>query len=123
MKEWPEDQHETVDFDELCEPLRKLLKDNYNRKPGKLKLPESFNKFYNIGRHNLATTPPVDDTLTPDGLQYHRERGRDLLSVVIGIAIQYGIEQGRRITLDNLQFKLKSGELFEKLYYELLAKK
>ena len=44
----------------------------------------------------LTSCPNIDEQLTTEKLAEAQERGRDPVDVVIGIALQLGIEQGRR---------------------------
>ena len=97
MKAWPKEETETVDFCSMVDPLAELLHDNYRQRFKKEHLPQDFSKFLDVGLFSRATTPPPAETLTVDGLAYHKERGRDLIDVVLAIAVQYGIEQGRRM--------------------------
>lgn len=92
---WP-DGNECVDIEELIEPLCKALREGYRltRINPHMDIPY---EGYNIGLDVQIGAGDVKNTLSRESLVYHKERGRDLLHVVIMLAVQLGIEQGARI--------------------------
>lgn len=59
-----------------------------------------------IGRHEAATSLEAKNRLSAKMLEYSKEdQGRDALDEIIGVAIQLGIEQGRRCFRDSDTFK------------------
>ena len=49
----------------------------------------------------LAGAPGVRDSLTPESLEYHAERDRDVMTVLLWAAFRLGIEQGFRIIAED----------------------
>lgn len=101
MKQWPEDETETVSFEELIKHLNKVIQRNVE-----IYADYKFSPYegYDIGNREKTCSFSPDYSLSPEGIKYHEERDRDIISVVLGIAIQLGIEQGRRIS--NKEFKV-----------------
>lgn len=96
MKEWPEDGS-TVRFEDLSDPLRKLVDHFYELKClPKKEVPYNGYDCYNLGDKELVGCWSVMDTLSIEGICYHEERGRDPMKVILSLAVQVGIEQGRR---------------------------
>lgn len=93
---WPENARETVSFTKLSDPLVKATKHYYSLRRKNVGKDVDY-KGYNVGNTTLVCSPPPDETLTADCLAYHKERDRDAAEVIIGIAIQIGIEQGQRL--------------------------
>lgn len=86
MREWPEKG--TVRLDDLVEPLREAQQRARKGEPA---------DYQGLGIPSfLATCTDIDETLTPDGLEYHEERGRDADTVFLTCAVQLGMEQGIR---------------------------
>lgn len=88
---WPEND-KPAEFEEIVEPLAGWLcryqsgvTDPYVGLP--------------LGEREAAGCLQPNEALTTKSLAYHREQGRDVYDVVIGLAVQLGIEQGRRIAL------------------------
>jgi len=100
MRDWPAN-NALVDFSALVGPLAEWLRAWHDGKT-----PAPYDGF-NIGQRELVCAPPADEALaqllTGEGLAYHRGQGRDVLGVVIGLAVQLGIEQGRRLLYDDQQ--------------------
>lgn len=118
MKEWPGD-NKTVPFDEIVGPLKKALKFAYSF--------ERINKGkdipwtgLNIGKRERGTCLPPDESLLAEQLVYNKDdQGRDPLDVLLGIAVQLGIEQGRRITLQKIKESLPLFEASLKMLKEI----
>ena len=88
---------EPYSFDELTEPVCKAIRALYRLTPWnngdsiKWTGPE-------LGKRMKAHSLEFDELLTRESLEWNDEdQGRDPLMVVVGIAIQLGIEQGRRL--------------------------
>jgi hypothetical protein len=96
MKQWPEDKTEWVPAEDLLEPLRRSLFEAYTIKRTKEK--SISYDGYNIAIQELAVSQSPEQNLTESAIDYHEERGRDILDIVLLIAYQLGIEQGRRLT-------------------------
>lgn len=94
-KPWPTDGS-PVGFTSIIEPLRDAIKQLYTleRRPFK----DVDYKGLEMGQHAKAICFSPCDALTVENLQYAEEdQGRDPMTEVLSIAIQLGIEQGRRI--------------------------
>lgn len=93
MKEWPPSP-ELVLFEELITPVRQVVDQGYKlvrKKRAKLTY-----DGYNIGNTELVGTTNPAESLSPEGFTYDEEQGRDLMDVILRIAFQLGVEQGRR---------------------------
>ena len=100
MKEWPED-NKPADFEVLCGHVRKAILYAYDM------------QRKNRGKAIPWDGPPTmqeagpDFLLSADRLKYAEEdQGRDALDTLIGIAVQLGIEQGRRVAADRPDMRL-----------------
>lgn len=105
MKKWPEG-NETVRFDDLVEPVCEAIQFAYNleRKNRNRSIPWTG---LDISEDTKVGCPSPPDRLRRDSLRYdEEEQGRDALRVIVGIAIQVGIEQGRRIQWNRLDTEL-----------------
>ena len=97
MKQWPA-KNKSVNFYELCEPICKAIRFAYQltRQNEGVSLPWDG---LTIGERELVTCFSPDERLSKEQLEYDEEdQGRDALDVLVGLAIQLGIEQGRRMT-------------------------
>ena len=116
MKDWPEDG-KTVDFSEMADSVVDAIRFAYTleRKNDGQAIPWDG---LNIGERDLATCFDPETALSAENLQYDDEdQGRDALRVLVGIALQLGIEQGRRLFLD----QHKSGIELMQLSIETVA--
>jgi len=98
-KSWPEDD-KPIDFEQLSAPLVRAVRFAYKlqRQNTDKDIPWSGPE---IGKDCAATCLPPKTALSAKNLAYSNdEQGRDALTEIIGLAIQMGIEQGRRITMD-----------------------
>jgi hypothetical protein len=99
MKEWPKDKTETVYYEELITPVKKVLLKAYKLTSRKLKnIPYDG---FNFGSHSLVGLPPPNEQLEKDMIEYHKERGRNILDIILMIAFNLGLEQGRRLEAKN----------------------
>ena len=132
-KEWPED-NEPAAFEQISGPIVRALADLIGNKMvqvAKVKRRTSNGlsgyKFgaatsaiktidydgYNIGRSEQATCGNAADQLEETQLQWQwTDQGRTPVEVIVTLAIQLGIEQGRRIAAREAErsgpaFKLK----------------
>lgn len=112
MKKWPKN-NKAADFDELCKPVIKAVKEAYN-----LKRKEKDIKWTGlpIGQTEAAGCPEFSEALSAEGLAYHGERGREPIDVIISIAIQLGIEQGRRMTAEIYEKEIKYMKAMEEAW-------
>jgi len=98
MKKWPKDLTEVVYFDDLVQPVKKALL--FVLKKGGKKIADDVvipYKGYNIGRKDLVTSFDPVTKFSTEQRNYDRdEQGRDIFDLLIGLAVQLGIEQGRR---------------------------
>lgn len=102
---WPEDEAEPLSFDAITRPLIKAIKYAYKlerRNKGK-SIPWSGPE---IGRPELAICLPAKEKLSAKMLAYSEDdQGRDALEEIVGLAVQLGIEQGRRIFRSSPQYR------------------
>lgn len=103
--EWDKD-NKPASFEQLIEAVRDVVKQCYKltrkNKDKDIKwkgplLPESMR----------ATCLDFEHNLTVERMKYNEyDQGRDAMDVIIGIAIQLGIEQGRRILRKDMDITL-----------------
>ena len=94
---WPDDEGAAT-FSDLCDSVRDALEFAYDLK--------RKNAGKTIPWNGLPTMQEAgtDFLLDSENLRYSEEdQGRDALDVIIGIAVQLGIEQGRRISKERLR--------------------
>ena len=108
---WPEGD-EVADFESLVTPVIDALKQVYildRRGHGGFDVKWSGPT---LGRTERVTSLSFDNALTKENLEYsEHDQGRDPLTTIIGIAIQLGIEQGRRIHKKDLTFDIRMAKL------------
>ncbi|KKL09282.1 hypothetical protein LCGC14_2567440 [marine sediment metagenome] len=95
-KPWP-DKHKLVRFCDMAGPVCEGIRFAYDlsRKNHHCSIPWNG---YQIGQQDLACCRDPHEALEIEQLHYdEQEQGRDALEVLVGIAIQLGIEQGRRM--------------------------
>jgi hypothetical protein len=113
MKQWPKD-NKPVAFEELCDPLVQALADivgnglvrtvkvkrkgGYGFRSNTSDLATIEYAGYDIGSDDKATCSSPDYRLSGENLRHEwADQGRTPAEVIVGLAIQLGIEQGRRI--------------------------
>ncbi len=102
---WPEDGS-TAPFEDLILPIRKAIKAAYSMRRRRAKQDVPYHG-YDIGQHVKAGSFGPDEALTAANLAYSNEdQGRDALDVILGLAMQIGIEQGRRIERERIDERL-----------------
>lgn len=111
MKPWPEDD-KPAEFSDIANPLVNAIRFAYwlERQNEDIDIPYDG---LNIGKDCAATCLPANEVLSAKRLE-----GYDPLEQIIMLAVQLGIEQGRRITMKGnavkmLRIKL-AGLQFEK---------
>lgn len=82
---WPDGR--IVDYEELITPLRAA----WDRLQG------GGPALYDGYEPPSPTSPPIADSLTEKWLDYHQERGRDALDMLLHAAFRLGVEQGVRV--------------------------
>lgn len=93
---WPKDG-KPADFSDLVEPVVKALRFCYSMRRKNQGIDVPWNG-HNIGRDELVTCFDPLYALSAEMLTYDKEdQGREAVEVIVGIALQLGIEQGRRI--------------------------
>lgn len=95
MKQWPKNG-KTVSFRELVKPVREAILFAYRieRVSKNRSIPWTG---LNVGDDTLVGDFSPAEKLRRSNLHYSEEsQGRDALDEIIGIAIQLGIEQGKR---------------------------
>ncbi len=103
---WPKGKSECASFEELTEPIVRALRFAYNfqRKNNKRAIPWTG---LSLGPDCAATSLSPEEALSKDSLTWSLdEYGRDALEVVVQIAVQLGIEQGRRLAMNKLKEQL-----------------
>jgi len=90
------------DGEALCNSLRRSIEAAYSLKRKNKGKSIPYNGPELTSPRILASSSGVQESLTDDGtewcgLQYHEDRGRDALDVILILAIQLGMEQGWRM--------------------------
>ena len=107
---WPDDGS-PLDYQSLADPIRKAVRFAYEMSRKNVGHSVPWNGPA-IGRPEAATSLEAKHRLSAEALKYSEEdQGRDALDEIIGIAVQIGIEQGRRI--------YRSGDTFKTLMLRL----
>lgn len=87
---WP-DNDVPVNFEALVEPIARWLRSYIG---GRVEIYDGFP----LGTQEAAGALQPIDALTPTSIDYAlNHQGRDAYDTIIGLAIQLGIEQGRRL--------------------------
>lgn len=99
MKPWPEND-KPADFSDIADPLVNAVRFAFwlERQNEDVDIP--YNGF-NIGKDCAATCHPADIVLTKKMLE-----DRDPLKQIIMLAVQLGMEQGRRLTMNGNDVQL-----------------
>jgi hypothetical protein len=95
LKHWPRNRFELVDYNELVEPIKRLLDAGYIFKR---KLQKSFDyDGYEIGAPELQHCPSNKHRFSEASLAKEKERtDRNLIDVALNVMYLLGIENGRR---------------------------
>jgi hypothetical protein len=105
MEKWPKDGS-AVSFRRMGDPVRKAILFAYNieRKNRNRNIPWDG---LDIGDAEKARCFSPNEQLKVKNLRYSEgEQSRDALDEIIGIAIQLGIEQGRRVFRNSTEYQL-----------------
>jgi len=105
MEKWPKDGSE-VSFSKIIDPVREAILFAYdiNRKNKNRSIPWAG---LDIGKDERATSFSPNERLRLKNLKYsENDQGRDALDEILGIAIQLGIEQGRRAFKNSVEYTL-----------------
>lgn len=116
---WPEND-EPADFSQIADPIVKAIKFAYKikRKNENKDIPWHG---LNIGKSERATCPGPFDGLSMENLKWSLEdQGREAIEELVGLAVQLGIEQGRRIEKCDLRKRLSYRKDFENMIKEIL---
>lgn len=90
MSTWPND-NKPIDFESIVEPLARWLR---AYQAGHTEVYDGLP----LGRQESTGSLQPVDALTVASLEYNlTNQGRDVIDVVLGLAVQLGIEQGRRL--------------------------
>lgn len=93
MKPWPTDGS-TVDFEDLVNPVLKVLRQLYMLE--RIWDADPVYDGYNVG--DLHINLSADEQLSKSHLDWiYEDQGRSAIEVVLAVAVQLGIEQGRRV--------------------------
>lgn len=101
---WPDRDDDTLSFDLLTKPVCEAIRFAYEleRRNQDSSIPWSGP---DVGRTSTSLQPK--ERLDRENLEYSLDhQGRDALREIIGIAIQLGIEQGRRLERQSLESEL-----------------
>jgi hypothetical protein len=130
-KTWP-DNDEPIDFEALSRPLVRAVHFAYSMRRKNKDKDIPWNGP-DIGVRERAVSFDAKKKLTAANLAYSNdEQGRDALEEIIGLAIQLGIEQGRRLTvqgpmkslrLELLLAQIAAGQKPAESVLEILGKK
>ena len=96
LTEWPEDKTDTVRFEDLVEPVVQSIGHAYTIKRRNAWEDIPYNG-YNIGWETLVCCPDPLVQLNTENIELSRDQGNSPMHVLVGIAVQLGIEQGIRI--------------------------
>lgn len=110
VKDWPKDGSPAV-FEDLNNAVRDVVRHCYTiRRKNKDK--DVAWKGPEFPECMRATCIPFDLALQADNLKYSQEdQGRSAMDVIIDIAIQLGIEQGRRMYKSELKHNVNRLEM------------
>jgi hypothetical protein len=103
---WPKNPSQCADFEQLTEPILKALRFAYQleRKNKNMRIPWTG---LDTGPDCAATCLAPEEALSKDALAWALdEHGREALEVIMQVALQLGIEQGRRLALNKMKERL-----------------
>ena len=101
-KKWPAGKATTANFTDLAGPIRTALLFAYDLKRKNLSRSVPWTGF-DVGEDTKVGSFSPHEALAKDALAFNLEdQGHDALDVLIQIAIQLGIEQGRRVERSKL---------------------
>lgn len=94
---WPEDPKSSVEIDKICEPLRHAFNQIVVLRRHANTLPIEWTGFDDIPSIAHMCVPPDKSFSDMRFRENRRCDGMDVLDIVIQLAVQLGIEQGRRL--------------------------
>ena len=100
MKQWPKDG-KPAQFSKLVDPIVRAIKFAYKleRKNDGKNIPWAG---YNIGKKDLCCCLAANEKLKAKNLAWALDdQGRDALDEIVCLAVQLGIEQGRRVRAES----------------------
>jgi len=101
-KEWPAD-NKPASFEDITDDLVKAVRTAYKLQP--TDKPINW-KGLPIGEDDRSRCLEIAHSLSPAQLKYSdEEQNRDPLTTILGVAVQLGIEQGRRIVKSSVETK------------------
>ncbi len=101
-KKWPK-HSQPANIEDLIRPLRMATDEGNVRQ---VRIPKGDISWRGVpfGKHSRHIMPEPGELLTKRSLRYNRqEQNRDFLDTILMIAINLGIEQGRRATCEKLK--------------------
>ena len=105
MKEWPEGSA-TARFTDITEPVIQAMRFAYTLKRKNIQRDIPWEGL-DIGREEQACCFSPIEKLTAFNLEYSLDsQGRDALTEIVGVAVQLGIEQGRRMAYSDMASRI-----------------
>lgn len=101
-KDWP-DNNKIAMFSDIVEPLRDALQIALDKGEKVYEDGIEWNGFNGVRNGRHPCIPNIPETLHAQGLQYHKERDRDVFNTILSVAVWLGMEQGRRELLGELK--------------------
>ena len=103
LKEWPDDGS-PARFEKIVVPVARILRQILTKR--RRVIPQRNLKIkysgLRLGKSERATCLDVDELLRPEQLcEIYENQGRDVVETIVGLAVQLGIEQGRRLERQN----------------------
>lgn len=95
-KEWPTNPHVAVGFSSIIEPVIEAIRKTHNVE----RIEGTGHEWSGLplGKRDRSTCVDPSEKLSKEQLVYSEiDKGQSALSTIITIAIQLGIEQGRRL--------------------------
>lgn len=112
LKEWPED-NTPVKFRDIVEPLYEAVLFAYEVKR-KNKNKDIPYEGYELGEDELVTCISMKEGLSAEVLKWARDsHGESALLRILSVAVQLGIEQGRRVAVQQIRWRKQFEELTE----------
>ncbi len=105
MKKWPE-KSAVVRFTDITQPIMRAMRFAYTlkRKNRQRDIPW---EGLDIGKEEQACCFSPIEKLTAFNLEYSLDsQGRDALTEIVGVAVQLGIEQGRRMAHQDMTSRI-----------------
>ncbi len=111
MKKWNKQKDKTARFSDLADPIQRAIRFAY--KLERKNIDKDINwTGYDIGEDDKATCSSPNEKFTAECLAYALEdQDMDALQEIITVAIQIGIEQGRRIHRKQVNSHLSGAKL------------